>query len=187
MLSSRLGFKNVWERVQLESREEVKLLCRWLLGSRAGWQRGWLESGEGGIGLGFGAVWETVRVENGYGGGDGDSLHFYVAITLPQMPLSEIEGVVNLFSAWRAKERHLIFGACWRDYTAWCEIKFSGCVGGTARCGAQQRLEFIPCFNRKWLRQNVTYLISIFSFFLLCTYLYIRWVSCCLFGFFIII
>jgi len=37
-------------------------------------------------------------------------LHFYVAITLPQMPLSKIDGVVNLFSAWKAKERHRIFG-----------------------------------------------------------------------------
>jgi hypothetical protein len=38
-----------------------------------------------------------MRLENEDGGGDGDSLHFYVAITLPQMPLSEIDGVVNLF------------------------------------------------------------------------------------------
>ena len=57
-------------------------------------------------------------MENGDGGGDGDYLHFYVAITLPQMPLSEIDGVVNLFSVWRAKERHLILVR----------------VGGTARC-----------------------------------------------------
>ena len=63
------------------------------------------------MGLGFGAVGETVRLENGDGGKHGDSLHFYVAITLPQMPLYEIDGMVNLFSAWRAKERHLIFGA----------------------------------------------------------------------------
>ena len=49
------------------------------------------------------------------------------------MPLPEIDGVVNLFSARRAKERHLIFGACWRDYSAWCEIKFLGRVGETAR------------------------------------------------------
>ena len=99
--------------------------------------------------LGFGARGETVRVENRDGGEDGDSLRFYVAITLPQMPLSEIDGVVNLFSTWRAKERHLIFGACWRDCSARCEIKFSGHVGGTARRGAQQRPKFIPCFNRK--------------------------------------
>ena len=48
------------------------------------------------MGLGFGARGETVRLENGDGGGDGDgdSLHFYVAITLPQMPLSEIDGMV---------------------------------------------------------------------------------------------
>ena len=104
-------------------------------------------------------------VGNGDGGGDGDSLCFDVAITLPQMHLSEIDGVVNLFSAQRAKERHLIFGACWRDCSVWCIIKFSGHVGGTARRGAQQRPEFISCFNRKWLRQNVTYLISVFSFF----------------------
>ena len=83
------------------------------------------------MGLGFGAGGETVQLENGDGGGDGDSLRFYVAITLPQMPLSEIDGVVNLFSVLRAKERHLIFGACWRDCSARCEIKF------------------IPCFNRK--------------------------------------
>ena len=48
--------------------------------------------------LGFGARGEIVRLENGDGGGDGDYLHFYVAITLPQMPLFEIDGVVNLFS-----------------------------------------------------------------------------------------
>ena len=63
------------------------------------------------MGLGFEAGGEMVRLENGDGGGDGDSLCFYVAITLPQMPLYKIDGVVNLFSTRRAKERHLIFGA----------------------------------------------------------------------------
>ena len=101
------------------------------------------------MGLGFGARGETVWLENGDGGGDGDSLHFYVAISLPQMPLSEIDGVVNLFSARRAKERHLIFGACWWDCSVRCEIKFLGRVGGTARRGAQHRPEFILCFYRK--------------------------------------
>ena len=101
------------------------------------------------MGLGFRARGETVRVENEHGGGDGDSLRFYVAITLPQMPLSEIDGVVNLSSARRAKERHLIFGAWLRDYSVRCKIKFLGRVGRTARRGAQQRPEFIPCFNRK--------------------------------------
>ena len=85
------------------------------------------------MGLGFGAGGETVRLENGDEGGDGDSLCFYVTITLPQMPLFEIDGVVNLFFTRRAKERHLIFGACWRDCSTWFEIKFSECVGGTAR------------------------------------------------------
>jgi hypothetical protein len=78
------------------------------------------------MGLGFGVGGETVRLENGDGGRDGNSLRFYVAITLPQMPLSKIDGVVNLFSAQRAKERHLIFDACWQDCSAWCKIKFSG-------------------------------------------------------------
>ena len=72
--------------------------------------------------LGFGARGETVRLENGDGSGDSDSLHFYVAITLSQIPLFEIDGVVNLFSVRRAKERHLIFGACWRYCSALCEI-----------------------------------------------------------------
>jgi hypothetical protein len=85
------------------------------------------------MGLGFGAREEMVRLENGDGGRDVDSLRFYVAITLPQMPLSEIDGMVNLFSARRAKERHLIFGTCWQDCLAWCEIKFSRCVGRTTR------------------------------------------------------
>ena len=61
---------------------------------------------------------------------------FYVAISLPQIPLSEIDGVVNLFFARRAKERHLIFSACWWDCSARCEIKILGRVGGTARRGA---------------------------------------------------
>jgi hypothetical protein len=74
--------------------------------------------------LGFGARGESMRLENADGGGDDDSLCFYVAITLPQMPLSKIDGVVNLFSAPRAKETHLIFSACWRDCLARCEIKF---------------------------------------------------------------
>jgi hypothetical protein len=78
------------------------------------------------MGLEFGARGETVRLENGDGGGDGDSLHIYVAITLRQMPLYEIDGVVNLFSARRAKERHLIFSVCWRDCLVRCEIKFTG-------------------------------------------------------------
>ena len=98
------------------------------------------------MGLGFGARGEIVRLENGDGGRDDDSLHFYVAIILPQMPLSKIDGMVNLFSMQRAKERHLIFGACWRDCSARCEIKFSG---GQTTPSAQQRPEFIPCFNRK--------------------------------------
>ena len=89
------------------------------------------------MGLGFEAGGETVRLENGDGGEDGDSLRFYVAIILQKMPLSEIDGVVNLFSVWRAKERPLIFGACWWDCSAWCEIKFLGHVGETTRCGAQ--------------------------------------------------
>ena len=62
------------------------------------------------------------RLEDGDGGGDGDSLCFYVAITVPQMPLSEINGMVNLISEQRAKERNLIFGACWRHCSARCEI-----------------------------------------------------------------
>ena len=78
------------------------------------------------MGLGFGARGDMVWLENGDGGEDGDSLRFYVTITLPQMPLSEIDGVVNLFFARRANERHLIFGACWRDCSARCEIKFLG-------------------------------------------------------------
>jgi hypothetical protein len=85
------------------------------------------------MGLGFGAGEDTVWLENGDGGKDGDYLRFYVAITLPQMPLSEIDGVVNLFSARRAKERHLIFGTCWQDCLGWCEIKFSRHVGGTTQ------------------------------------------------------
>jgi hypothetical protein len=36
----------MYERVQLESGEGVELLFRWRLGFRAGWQRGWLESGK---------------------------------------------------------------------------------------------------------------------------------------------
>ena len=91
------------------------------------------------MGLGFGAVGETVLLENGDGGGDGDYLCFYVAITLPQMPLFEIDGMVNLCFVWRAKERHLIFSACWRDCSTRCEIKFSG---GQTAPSAQQRPEF---------------------------------------------
>ena len=48
------------------------------------------------MGLEFGARGEMVRLENGDGGGDADSLRFYVAITLPQITLSEIDGVVKI-------------------------------------------------------------------------------------------
>jgi hypothetical protein len=61
-------------------------------------------------------------LEDGDGGEDDDSLGFYVAITVSQMPLFEIDGMVNLIFARRAKERHLIFGACWRPCSARCEI-----------------------------------------------------------------
>jgi hypothetical protein len=98
------------------------------------------------MGLGFGARGETVRQVNGDGGGDDNSLDIYVASTIPQMPLSEMDGMVNLFSARRAKERHLIFAACWQDWSTRCEIKFSG---GQITSSAQQRPEFILCFNRK--------------------------------------
>jgi hypothetical protein len=50
------------------------------------------------MGLGFRARGEMVRLENGDGGGASDSFCFYVAITLSQMPLYEIDGVVNLCS-----------------------------------------------------------------------------------------
>ena len=99
------------------------------------------------MGLGFGARGEMMWLENGDGGRDRDSLLFYVAITLLQMPLSEIDGVVNLFFVRRAKERHLIFGACWRDCLAQCEIKFSGHVVGTAQCGAHGFLSFDYCLR----------------------------------------
>ena len=106
------------------------------------------------MGLGFVAGEETVWLENGDGGRDGDFLRCYMAITLPQMTLSKIDGVVNLFSTRRAKEtsnfrcmlagllsavQNQIFRACWLDCSARCEIKFSG--GQTAPSG-QQRLEF---------------------------------------------
>ena len=80
-----------------------------------------------------------MELQSEDGGGDDDSLRFYVAIIVPQMPLSEIDGVVNLFSARRAKERHLIFGVCWWDRSARCEIKFSG---GQTVLSTQQRLDF---------------------------------------------
>ena len=102
-------------------------------------ERGWLESGEGGHGT---RIWSWRRDS---AAGEWrwrwrrNSLCFYVAITLPQMPLSKNDGVVNLFSVRRAKERHLIFGACWWDYSVRCEIKFSG---GRTVSSAQQRLEF---------------------------------------------
>ena len=60
-----------------------------------------------------------VWLENGDGGGDDDSLRFYVAITIPQILLSEIDGVVNQFSTRREKERDLIFGSCWQHCWAW--------------------------------------------------------------------
>ena len=51
----------------------------WSEGHREG---GWRVEREA-MGLGFGAGGETVRLKNGDGGRDDDSLHFYVAITLP--------------------------------------------------------------------------------------------------------
>ena len=60
---------------------------------------------------------QLVWLENGDGGGDDDSLRFYVSITIPQIPLFEINVMVNKFSTRRAKERDLIFVSP--------EIKFS--------------------------------------------------------------
>jgi hypothetical protein len=90
------------------------LLCRWRLGSGEGWQRGWLESGEEGHGA---RIWSGRRD----GGGwrmemeveTATPCAFFVAITVPQMPLSKIDGMVNLSSERRANERHLTFGMCW--------------------------------------------------------------------------
>jgi len=48
-----------------------------------------------------------VQLENGDGGRDDDSLRFYVAIIIPQIPLSKIDGMVNQFSKRRAKEREI--------------------------------------------------------------------------------
>ena len=72
----------------LESGEGVELLCRWRLGPERGGRGGSWRVEREAMGLGFGARGETVRLENG--DGSGDSLRFYVAITLPQMPLSEM-------------------------------------------------------------------------------------------------
>ena len=88
-------------------------------------------------GLGFGAGGETVRLvrlENGDGGRDDDSLCFYVAITIPQIPLSEIDVVVNQFSARRARERErdLIFGSCW--WHSWAR-GFHFCLKSNFRAG----------------------------------------------------
>jgi hypothetical protein len=75
------------------------------------------------MGLGFGAGGETVAAGRWRDRGrDGDSLRYYVAIIVPQMPLSKIDCIVYLISARRAKERHLIFGACWRHCSERCEI-----------------------------------------------------------------
>ena len=63
-----------------------------------------------------------VRLENADRGGDDDSLCFYVSIIVPQMSLSKIDGMVNLISEQRAKERLLIFGVCWWHCSARCEI-----------------------------------------------------------------
>jgi hypothetical protein len=67
-----------------------------------------------------------------------------VAITLPQMPLSEIDGVVNLFSAQRAKEKHLIFGTCWQDCLRGAKSNFwgvlAGLLGVRARCSAKTKI-----------------------------------------------
>ena len=52
-----------------------------------------------------------MRLENGGGGEDGDSLCFYVAITLPQMPLSKIDGMVRVGGTARRGAKS-IFGAC---------------------------------------------------------------------------
>ena len=73
------------------------------------------------MGLGFGVGEKTVAARGWRWRQRRDSLRFYVAITVSQMPLSKIDGMVNLISTRRAKERHLIFGDC----SAWCEIKFS--------------------------------------------------------------
>jgi len=48
-----------------------------------------------------------VWLENGDGGRDDDSLRFYMAITIPQIPLFETDGVVNQFSMRRTKEREI--------------------------------------------------------------------------------
>jgi hypothetical protein len=48
---------------------------------------------------------QMVQLENGDGGKDNDSLCLYVAITILQIPLFKINGVVNQFSTRRAKER----------------------------------------------------------------------------------
>ena len=91
--------------MRLESGEGVKLL---------GSDRG----GRGGLGFGAGGeIVQLVRLENRHGGGDDDSLGFYVSITIPQIPLFEINVMVNKFSTRRAKERDLIFVSP--------EIKFS--------------------------------------------------------------
>ena len=73
------------------------LIC--LEGFRLRWQRG-LGFGEGG------EMVRLVRLENGDRGGDDDSLCFHVAIKIPQIPLSEIDGVVNQFSV-RREEREI--------------------------------------------------------------------------------
>jgi hypothetical protein len=68
-------------------------VCRWRLGFGVVgivWRLR-LDSREA-KGLGFGAGrFEMVWLENGDGGGEGNPLRFYAAITIPEMPLCEVE------------------------------------------------------------------------------------------------
>ena len=82
-----------------------------------------------------------VWLKNGDGGGDDDFLRFYVAITISQIPLSKIDGVVNQFSMRWAKERDLIFSSCWqhcwargfhfRPKSNFCAGRSPGCLASS--------------------------------------------------------
>ena len=74
---------------------------------------------------------------------------------VPQMPLSEIDGMVNLISVRRAKERHQIFNVCWRHCSARCEIFVENQIFAWADLPVCSRLTNTAKWNlEKWTKET---------------------------------
>ena len=92
--------------------------------------------------------------KNGDGSEQGEFLHFYVATTIPQMPLSKVDGVVACGNhIFRAEGKRETLGPHWELHkNVMLKFKFSG---HAARCVCSQPRSAFLCHHRKCMMKMI--------------------------------